>query len=71
LETVERPPEKWLKPREVSALFVEAGLYPIPPSTFRDWSEAGHLPVTRTAGGHRRVREIDALALIAELKAAA
>ena len=71
METAERSPEKWLKPHEVSALFVEAGLYPIPPSTLRDWSEAGHLPVIRTAGGHRRVREADALALIAELKAAA
>jgi len=71
LEAPQRAPEKWLRPHEVSALFVEAGLYPVPASTLRDWDKAGHLPVSRTPGGQRRVREADALALLARLKPAA
>ena len=60
-----------MKPHEVSALFVEAGLFPVPPSTLRDWGNAGRLSVTRTAGGHRRVRESDARALLTQLQTAA
>ena len=36
----------------------------VAPHTVRRWTAAGLLPCTRTAGGHRRIREedVDALA---------
>ena len=72
METAERSPEKWLWPFEVSALFAEAGLYPVARSTLRDWTAQGRIAALRTPGGHRRYRKSDALALLAELiKAAA
>lgn len=71
METAERSPEKWLWPFEVSALFEAAGLYPVPHSTLRDWTTQGRIRALRTPGGHRRYRESDALALLAELIAAA
>jgi excisionase family DNA binding protein len=67
LETAERTPEKWLRAHEVSALFVKAGLFRVPRSTLTDWADAGKIAAVRTAGGHRRYRESDARALLAEL----
>jgi excisionase family DNA binding protein len=64
LETTER--ETWLKACEVSALFVQAGLYRVPRSTLRRWTLAGRISSVRVAGGHRRYKDSDARALIAE-----
>jgi excisionase family DNA binding protein len=64
LETTER--ETWLKACEVSALFVQAGLFRVPRSTLRRWTLAGRIASVRVAGGHRRYRDSDARALIAE-----
>jgi DNA-binding transcriptional MerR regulator len=58
--------ETWLNASEVSALFVEAGLFRVPRSTLRRWTLAGLITSVRTAGGHRRYRSSDAKALIAE-----
>lgn len=71
METAERAPERWLTPSEVSALFEKSGLFRVPPSTLRDWVTAGRIAASRTAGGHRRIRESDARALLAELGAVA
>lgn len=43
-------PNDWLNLSEVSKLL---GVHP---STVRNWSDQGHLPVHRTKGGHRRFR---------------
>ena len=67
-------PGLWLLPcswDRWAALFEEAGLYPVPHSTLRDWTAQGRIRALRTPGGHRRYRESDALALLAELIAAA
>ena len=64
LETAE-----WLNASEVSALFVAAGLFRVPRSTLRRWTLAGRIASARTAGGHRRYRETDVRALIADLSA--
>ena len=69
METAQR--ENWLKASEVSDLFVNAGLFRIPRSTLRAWTIAGRISSVRTAGGHRRYRETEALALVAAMKAAA
>jgi excisionase family DNA binding protein len=71
LETTKAAPEKWLRACEVSDLFEQAGLFRVPRSTLRDWVMAGRISALRTAGGHRRYREADARALLAELKEAA
>ena len=71
LESTERTSERWLRPSEVAGLFAEAGLFKVPLSTLRSWASAGKITAARTAGGHRRYRESDALSLLAELKAAA
>jgi excisionase family DNA binding protein len=42
--------DEWLSLSEVSKVL---GVHP---STVRNWSNAGHLPVHRTQGGHRRYR---------------
>lgn len=64
METAER--ETWLNASEVSALFVAAGLFRVPRSTLRRWTLAGRISSVRTAGGHRRYRESEARALVAE-----
>lgn len=64
METTER--ETWLKACEVSALFVQAGLFRVPRSTLRRWTLAGRIASVRVAGGHRRYRDSDARALIAD-----
>ncbi len=65
METAER--ETWLNASEVSALFVQAGLFRVPRSTLRRWTLAGRITSVRTAGGHRRYKGSDASALIAEV----
>ena len=67
METPEPHSERWLKPSEVASLFVEAGLFKVPLSTLRLWSRMGRIKSIRTAGGHRRYRESEARALVAEL----
>ncbi|HEX3957779.1 MAG TPA: MerR family DNA-binding transcriptional regulator [Trebonia sp.] len=57
---------EWLNATEVSALFVQAGLFRVPRSTLRRWTLAGRIKSVRTAGGHRRYSGPDARALIAE-----
>lgn len=69
METAER--ETWLNASEVSALFVEAGLYRVPRSTLRRWTLSGRISSVRTAGGHRRYKGSEAVALIAATKAQA
>jgi len=69
LETAER--ETWLNASEVSALFVQAGLFRVPRSTLRRWTLSGRISSVRTAGGHRRYRESEALSLVAALSKAA
>jgi DNA-binding transcriptional MerR regulator len=71
LKTPEPSSAGWLKPSEVASLFVEAGLFKVPPSTLRAWSAAGLISSIRTARGHRRYREAEARAFVAELKAVA
>jgi len=61
LETAE-----WLNAAEVSALFVEAGLFRVPRSTLRRWTITGRVTSVRTAGGHRRYKGSAVRALIAE-----
>jgi predicted site-specific integrase-resolvase len=62
VETVE-----WLNASEVSALFVQSGLFRVPRSTLRRWTLAGRIASVRIAGGHRRYRGSEARALIAEI----
>ncbi len=50
--------ERWLSIDEA------ARLLGIGQSTLRRWSDAGLVPVYRTAGGHRRYREADLLAVL-------
>jgi predicted site-specific integrase-resolvase len=61
LETAE-----WLNATEVSALFVQAGLFRVPRSTLRRWTLAGRITSVRAAGGPRRYKGSEARALIAE-----
>lgn len=63
-ESPEHASGKWLRAAEAIALIERSGLFPVPPSTFRDWSAAGLVDSRRTLGGHRRYREADILALI-------
>lgn len=49
-------PNRWLSIDEA------ARLLGVGPSTLRRWSDAGLIPVFRTAGGHRRFREADVVA---------
>lgn len=54
--------EKWLMPAEAAALFPRVST-----RALRNWARAGLLHAHRTPGGHRRYREAEVLALIAEL----
>ena len=67
MESTEHTSERWLRPSEVAGLFAEAGLFNVPLSTLRSWASAGRITSARTAGGHRRYRESEARALVAEL----
>ncbi|MDW8058559.1 MAG: helix-turn-helix domain-containing protein [Thermomicrobium sp.] len=51
-------PDRWLSIDEA------ARLLGVGQSTLRRWSDAGLVPVYRTAGGHRRYREADLLAML-------
>jgi hypothetical protein len=53
--------EKWLMPAEAAALF------PASTRALRKWAKAGLLHANRTPGGHRRYREAEVRALVAEL----
>lgn len=58
--------DSWLTPAETAALFG------VVPRTLINWDLTGKLRAAqRTAGGHRRWRESDAQALLAELRAVA
>ena len=52
--------EKLMTPGEVSALFR------VSPVTVSRWAKAGKLEAIRTPGGHRRFREADIRALLAD-----
>ena len=65
METSERV--TWLRPSEVTELFEAAGLFRVPLSTLCDWARAGKVTYIRTLGGHRRSRETEIRALVAEL----
>lgn len=56
---------RWLRPHEA------ADLFGVDRRTIARWHAAGLLSAQLTAGGHRRFRESDVRALLAELKAAA
>lgn len=64
METTER--ETWLNATEVSARFVQAGLFRVHRSTLRRWTLAGRVTSVRVAGGHRRYKGSEVSALIAE-----
>lgn len=53
--------ERLLTPGEVAAMFR------VDPKTVTRWASAGRLGSIRTPGGHRRFRESEVLALVAEL----
>ena len=65
MDTSERV--RWLRPSEVTDLFAAAALYRVPLSTLGDWAKSGKLTYIRTLGGHRRYREAEIRALVAEL----
>jgi excisionase family DNA binding protein len=66
LETSEaHDSDKLLKPGVV------AGLFGVSPRTVSNWVARGKLSARRTAGGHRRYRESEVRALLAELELAA
>jgi excisionase family DNA binding protein len=53
--------ERLLTPGEVAALFR------VDPKTVTRWATAGRIGSIRTPGGHRRFREAEVMALLAEL----
>jgi excisionase family DNA binding protein len=53
-------PEKLLTPSEVAAIFR------VDPNTVTRWAKVGKLSSIRTLGGHRRFREHEVRALLAE-----
>lgn len=53
-------PEVLLTPAEV------AGLFRVDPKTVTRWAKAGKISAIRTLGGHRRYRESEILALLAD-----
>jgi len=56
---------RWMRSAEVARMFG------VDRRTVLNWARKGLLASQRTAGGHRRYREDDALSLLAELQAAA
>lgn len=58
-ETVQEP-EKLLTPSEVAAIFR------VDPKTVTRWAKVGKLSSIRTLGGHRRFREAEVHALLAD-----
>jgi len=53
-------PEKLLTPSEVAAIFR------VDPKTVTRWAKVGKLSSIRTLGGHRRFREAEVHALLAD-----
>lgn len=53
--------DNWLYPAEAAALF------PASTRALRTWAKAGLISSHRTPGGHRRYRETEVRALVAEL----
>ncbi|WP_291379378.1 BldC family transcriptional regulator [Demequina sp.] len=53
-------PEKLLTPSEVAAIFR------VDPKTVTRWAKVGKLSSIRTLGGHRRFRELEVMALLAD-----
>lgn len=52
--------DTWLTPAKAAALFGAS------PRTLRNWARAGKISAQRTLGGHRRYRESEVRALIAQ-----
>ncbi len=52
--------ERLLRPKQVAALFS------VDPTTVSKWARKGRLSSIRTLGGHRRFRETEVRALLAE-----
>jgi hypothetical protein len=69
LEVTER--ENWLRPSEAAELFVEAGLWRIPRSTFTIWADRAGITSKRTPGRQRRWAESEVRVLIAAMSEAA
>ena len=63
MEATER--ENWLRPAEAAELFVEAGLWRVPRSTFLTWADRAGIPFKRTPGRQRRFAESGVRALVA------
>ena len=62
METAKRAEDRLLKPADVRKNFGVAA------STLREWARAGKIRTAQhTIGGHRRFRESDVRALLAEL----
>lgn len=57
--------DAWLTPAEV------ADMFGVKTRTLINWVRAEKVEAQRTAGGHRRYRQSDVQALLAELKAVA
>lgn len=55
-------PEKLLTPSEVAAIFR------VDPKTVTRWAKVGKLSSIRTLGGHRRFREAEVQALVADAR---
>jgi excisionase family DNA binding protein len=58
-DTIQEP-EKLLTPSEVAAIFR------VDPKTVTRWAKVGKLSSIRTLGGHRRFREAEVQALLAD-----
>ena len=69
LEATER--ENWLRPSEAAELFVQAGLWRIPRSTFCAWADRAGITFKRTPGRQRRYAESEVRALVAAMDEAA
>jgi hypothetical protein len=69
LEATER--ENWLRPSEAAELFVQAGLWRVPRSTFCVWADRAGITVKRSPGRQRRYAESEVRALVAAVAEAA
>lgn len=59
--STERDEDRLLPPAKV------ADLFGVDPRTLREWAAAGKISSRRTLGGHRRYRESEVRALLADL----
>lgn len=60
MPNIMQPPETLLTPSEVAAIFR------VDPKTVTRWAKVGKLSSIRTLGGHRRFREEEVRALLAQ-----